>query len=116
YLASKVPELHAVVAGAPAPIWFLGCRLPTDPSQFDFAKLEADPEIARANIEPIRTPILVQVGADDALVGLARQLHDQLTRHGKAVRLEIYEHGYHDFVLGPQGQERPDLPQGEILL
>lgn len=26
------------------------------------------------------------------------------------------EHGYHDFVLGPQGQQRPDLPNGEILL
>jgi hypothetical protein len=30
--------------------------------------------------------------------------------------MEIYEHGYHDFVLGPQGQARRDLPQGEILL
>jgi hypothetical protein len=26
------------------------------------------------------------------------------------------EHGYHDFVLGPQGQKRPDLPRGEVLL
>jgi hypothetical protein len=32
------------------------------------------------------------------------------------VRLEIFEHGYHDFVLGNQGQERKDLPRGEILL
>lgn len=116
YLASKVPDLRAVVAGAPAPIWFLGCELPTDPRELDFAKLEADPEVARANIQSIRTPILVQVGADDGLVALAVQLHDQLTRHGKTVRLEIYEHGYHDFVLGPQGHTRPDLPQGEILL
>ncbi len=30
--------------------------------------------------------------------------------------MEIYEHGYHDFVLGPQGQTRGDLPEGEILL
>ena len=28
--------------------------------------------------------------------------------------MEIYEHGYHDFVLGPQGQQRRDMPQGEI--
>ena len=28
----------------------------------------------------------------------------------------MYEHGYHDFVLGPQGQKRQDLPQGEVLL
>ena len=30
--------------------------------------------------------------------------------------MEIYEHGYHDFVLGPQGHDRRDLPQGEILM
>jgi dienelactone hydrolase len=116
YLASQVPDLHAIVAGAPAPIWFLGCELPADPGQLDFSKLEPNPEIARANILPIQVPILVQVGADDSLVALASGLHDQLALHGKAVRLEIYEHGYHDFVLGPQGQTRDDLPRGEILL
>jgi dienelactone hydrolase len=116
YLASKVPDLHAVVAGAPAPIWFLGCELPAERSQLDFSKLEADPEIARANILPIQVPILVQVGTDDSLVALASELHDQLVEHGKTVRLEVYEHGYHDFVLGPQGQARDDLPGGERLL
>jgi hypothetical protein len=30
--------------------------------------------------------------------------------------MDVYEHGYHDFVLGPQGQDRPDLPRGEVLL
>jgi hypothetical protein len=30
--------------------------------------------------------------------------------------MEIYEHGYHDFVMGPQGQNRPDLKNGEALL
>jgi hypothetical protein len=30
--------------------------------------------------------------------------------------MHVYEHGYHDFVLGPQGQNRPDLQQGEILM
>ena len=43
-------------------------------------------------------------------------LHDALQQAGKAVRMDVYEHGYHDFVLGPQGQKRPDLPKGEILL
>ena len=43
-------------------------------------------------------------------------LHDALKQAGKAVRMDVYEHGYHDFVLGPQGQKRPDLPKGEILL
>ena len=43
-------------------------------------------------------------------------LHDELVKHGKYVRMEVYEHGYHDFVLGNQGQQRGDLPRGEILL
>jgi hypothetical protein len=44
------------------------------------------------------------------------RLHDELARYGKNVRMEVYEHGYHDFVLGNQGQKRGDLPRGEILL
>ena len=30
--------------------------------------------------------------------------------------MDVYEHGYHDFVMGPQGQTRQDLPRGEVLL
>jgi hypothetical protein len=30
--------------------------------------------------------------------------------------MEVYENGYHDFCLGPQGHKRNDLPQGEVLL
>ena len=30
--------------------------------------------------------------------------------------MEIYENGYHDFVMGPQGQNRPDLQGGERLM
>jgi hypothetical protein len=43
-------------------------------------------------------------------------LHDALAAAGKSVRMEIYENGYHDFCLGPQGQKRADLPHGEILM
>jgi hypothetical protein len=50
------------------------------------------------------------------LLPLATSLHDQLAGAGKAVRMDVYEHGYHDFVLGPQGQKRQDLPQGEVLM
>jgi dipeptidyl aminopeptidase/acylaminoacyl peptidase len=116
YLASKIPDLHSVVAGAPAPIWFLGCALPEDRSQLDFSALRADPAVARANIEPISTPILLQAGTADTLLPLVRMLHDELEELKKQVRLEIYEHGYHDFVLGPQGQVRRDMPEGEVLL
>lgn len=116
FLASKVPSLHAVVAGAPAPIWFLGAAVPTDGTRPDLASIEGDVAVASRNIAPIRAPILVQVGTIDPLLPLDRRLYDALTGQGKRVRMEIYEHGYHDFVLGPQGQPRPDLPGGEVLL
>jgi dienelactone hydrolase len=112
FLASKKPDLHAVVAGAPAPIWFLGMPF----GGFGGLPTEIDASLAAANIEPIRAPVLIQVGTADSLLDLDRMLYNQLEMQGKQVRLEIYEHGYHDFVLGPQGQDRGDLPQGEFLL
>jgi acetyl esterase/lipase len=105
-----------VVLGAPAPLWFLGLPMPAGGGRPDLDAAKPDPAIASANIAPIKTPILVQVGTEDRLLGLDQILHDQLAAAGKSVRLEIYEHGYHDFVLGPQGQNRPDLGHGEILL
>jgi len=75
-----------------------------------------DAAVAEANIAPIRTPVLILVGTEDRLLPMATTLHDLLHRAGKSVRLDVYEHGYHDFVLGPQGQSRPDLPRGEVLL
>ena len=116
FLASKVPTLHAVVAGAPAPIWFLGYKIPADGKRPDFATTPPDETVSKTNIEPIQTPILIQVGTADGLLPLDNVLHEQLTKYGKKVRMEVYEHGYHDFVLGPQGQKRADMPQGEILM
>jgi len=40
FLASRVPTLHAVVAGAPAPIWFLGYKLNPDGSRPDFSAMK----------------------------------------------------------------------------
>jgi dipeptidyl aminopeptidase/acylaminoacyl peptidase len=116
YLASLLPRLKAVVVGAPAPVWFLGVE-----NMQRFAVVDGDSPrlaagVAAANIAPIRMPVLIQVGSADFLLGLSRILHEEFVAQGKSVRLEIYEHGYHDFVLGPQGHTRPDLPQGEILM
>jgi len=119
FLASKVPSLHAVVVGAPAPMWFLGVKMPTTgpgAPRPDLSTLKPDSAIAGANIATIETPILMLVGTADPLLPIDRTLHDELASRGKSIRMEIYEHGYHDFVLGPQGHKRPDLPQGEILL
>ena len=116
FLASRVPTLHAVVAGAPAPIWFLGYKFGPGGARPDFSREPPDPAIAKENITPIKMPVLILVGSEDRLLPLDVRLHDELARHGKKVRMEVYEHGYHDFVLGNQGQKRGDLPRGEILL
>ena len=119
FLASIIPDLHAAVVGAPAPMWFLGVQMPAGGPggpRADLSALKPDPEIAGANIAPIATPILMLVGTADPLLAIDRTLHEELAGRGKSIRMEIYEHGYHDFVLGPQGHMRRDLPQGEILL
>jgi len=115
FLISKKPTIHAAVLGAPAPIWFLGMTRP-EGGGGDFATMRPDPEIAEANIAPIETPVLILVGTEDRLQTMAATLHDELAKAGKSVRMDVYEHGYHDFVLGPQGQDRPDLERGEVLL
>ena len=116
-LVSRV-AVNSAIAGAPAAMWFLGIPMgagaPAGPDRFKNVK--PDPEISRKNIEPIRTPILILVGTADSLLPVTTMLHDALTAAGKSVRMEVYEHGYHDFCLGPQGQKRADMPQGEALL
>jgi dienelactone hydrolase len=118
YLVSKDPTLHAAILGAPAPIWFLGVQLPPTPpsGQRDLSAPRIDAAVAAANIAPIKTPVLILVGTEDRLLPLDTVLHDELAKAGKSVRMDVYEHGYHDFVLGPQGQVRNDLPKGEILM
>ncbi len=115
FLVSKAPEIHAAILGAPAPIWFLGMQRP-GPGLPDLSAPKPDAAVAAANIAPIRTPVLILVGTADGLLPLATTLHDFLVQASKPVEMHVYEHGYHDFVLGPQGQNRPDLKHGEILL
>jgi dienelactone hydrolase len=116
YLVSKVPTIHSAVLGAPAPIWFLGVRPALKDGRPDLLAPKPDAALAAANVAPIRTPVLILVGTEDGLLPLCTVLHDTLEQAGKTVRMDVYEHGYHDFVLGPQGQKRPDLPRGEVLL
>jgi dienelactone hydrolase len=116
FLASRVPTLRAVVAGAPAPIWFLGYKFGPGGTRPDFAKEAPDPIVSKQNIETITMPVLILVGTEDRLLPLDNRLHEELVKQGKSVRMEVYEHGYHDFVLGNQGQKRNDLAHGEILL
>ncbi len=112
-------HVNSAIVGAPAAMWFLGIQTapggpaPSGADRFKGAK--PNPEVARKNMEPIQTPVLILVGTADSLEPVARMLHDALAQAGKRVRLEVYANGYHDFCLGPQGQIRKDLPQGEAL-
>jgi dienelactone hydrolase len=116
YLASKLPAVRAVVAGAPAPIWFLGMKRPEGNSGKTSSAPTPDPVVSQANIDPIKAPILILVGTEDGLLPVDTTLHDLLSKAGKQVRMEVYDGGYHDFCLGPQGHTRPDLKNGEALL
>jgi dienelactone hydrolase len=110
-------SVRAAILGAGAPIGFLGMRPdPNAPPQDRLRSMLVDEPRAAANIAKVTTPILILVGTDDSLLPANRALHDRLEKAGKRVRMEIYEGGYHDFVMGPQGQNRPDLKGGEQLL
>src|SRR5262245_6118276 len=95
-------KLHAAILGAGAPITFLGASF-GPPAKDQPRKLTIDEDKARKNIESVSCPVLIFVGTTDFLIDMDRALYDRLTKAGKAARLEIYQNGYHDFVMGPQG-------------
>ena len=116
HLLARTP-VRAAILGAGAPIRFLGVKAnPSAPREDRFRDMTIDEERATANIEKVTTPILILVGTADSLLPINRLLYDRLEKAGKKVRMEIYENGYHDFVMGPQGQNRPDLQGGERLM
>jgi dipeptidyl aminopeptidase/acylaminoacyl peptidase len=101
-------RVHGAILGAPAPINFLGASIPPASSgsspEDRWKSMTINAELARRNIASIETPLLIFAGTADGLIHLDRILHDSLDKAGKKVRMEIYENGYHDFVMGPQGQ------------
>lgn len=102
-------SVHAAILGAGAPINFLGAKMPErKPGMSDEERWRAmtvNEDMAKANIAPVTTPLLILVGTADGLINLDRALYDRMEKAGKKVRLEIYKDGYHDFVMGPQGHE-----------
>lgn len=114
-LVSRV-QVNSAILGAPATIWFLGMTIKPGATGADrFKDAKPDAAVVKRNVDPIKTPMLILQGTDDSLLPVATMTHDALAAAGKQVRMEIYEGGYHDFCLGPQGQERPTLPKGEAL-
>lgn len=112
HTASRVP-VKSLILGAPATIQFLGLRFGggTTPNTMPY-----DAERATKNIKGIQCPILIMVGTKDFLQNADRLLHELLEKAGKSVRLEIFQNGYHDFVMGPQGHIGRDEPLMDITL
>lgn len=81
-----------------------------------FKNVRINEDLARDRIASIQTPILILVGTKDSLIGLDRILYDRLTKGGKPVRMDIYENGYHDFCIGPQGHVGLHLPLMDATL
>lgn len=107
-------RVHAAILGAPAVMSFLGATPGPDPKQ-RWKNAAIDAETARRNIQAVQCPVLILVGTADSLIEIDRRLHDLMEKHGKQVRMEVYEGGYHDFCIGPQGQNRREpLMEGTL--
>jgi dipeptidyl aminopeptidase/acylaminoacyl peptidase len=108
-------KVRAAILGAPAPFGYLGARgSGTGPDRFK--NLTIDETRTAKNAATVQTPVLILVGAKDSLIAIDRPLHDALEKAGKKVRMEIYENGYHDFVIGPQGHKGRSEPLLDITL
>jgi len=92
-------KLHAAVLGAPAVIEFLG----VENWQRESKTVPVNEAVAKKNIAAIQCPVLLLVGTKDQLIAVDEPFHDLAVAAGKQVTMLIYENGYHDFVMGPQG-------------
>ncbi len=92
-------KLHAAVLGAPAVLEFLGVEGWKPGS----AEGKVNEAVAKRNIAAMQCPVLLLVGTKDGLLAVDEPFHDLAVAGGKAVTMLIYENGYHDFVMGPQG-------------
>ncbi len=92
-------KLHAAVLGAPAVIEFLG----VENWQRESKTVPVNEAVAKKNIAAIQCPVLLLVGTKDNLIAVDEPFHDLAVAAGKQVTMLIYENGYHDFVMGPQG-------------
>ncbi|BDC51810.1 hypothetical protein F183_A41250 [Bryobacterales bacterium F-183] len=109
-------KVHKAILGAGAPISFLAAKGKPGATGADRFKDLTVPQAGKDRVAKVETPVLIQVGTADSLIGLDRALYDELKAAGKPVRLEIYENGYHDFVMGPQGQPNRAEPLLDITL
>ena len=117
-------RVRAAILGAGAPMTYLSLRglgppgkdvTPAQRAEF-FRTAPIDMNLVGPRLQAVSCPLMILVGTDDGLMGLSERLHDLLEQAGKPVRLEVYENGYHDFVMGPQGHPGRDEPLMDITL
>jgi dipeptidyl aminopeptidase/acylaminoacyl peptidase len=101
-------QVYKAVVGAPALMSFLGATVPPNPPNpaERFSNLKIDAALARKNVDAIGCPVLLLVGTADSLLQVDRQFYDLMQQRSKPIQMEIYANGYHDFCIGPQGQNR----------
>lgn len=129
-IASEYHGVRAMIASEPAAHEFL--RLRPDASahinpstglldvenllmrEIDKVRSRITPEVARARIGTITTPIFVQGRNSDELQGIFRVCYDLLIEAGKVAQWATYEHDVHGFVYvqrNPDGVYAPDAVQ-----
>lgn len=106
-------KVHRAILGAGAPFGFLGARREKVEGKDTFA---INAETAAANAQAVTCPVLILVGTADGLIVISQELYGVLTKAGKTVRMDIYENGYHDFVMGPQGHAGRSEPLMDATL
>jgi dipeptidyl aminopeptidase/acylaminoacyl peptidase len=109
-------KLAGAVLGAPAVFEFLSVERPprgSGPAPDSASApppLKYDPAAAKKNIEAMQCDVLLLVGTKDSLIRVDELFHDEAAKAGKPVTMLIYENGYHDFVMGPQGHAGREEP------
>ena len=133
-IASEFHGIRAMIASEPAAHEFLRLRpdetAHVNPSTglLDVERmLMREPEkvrpritenVARARMEPIKTPIFVQGRNTDELQGIFRVCYDLLVELGKEARWSTYEHDLHGFVYvrrNEAGVYAPDAVQRQAV-
>jgi len=129
-IASEYHGIRAMIASEPAAHEFLRLRpdataqINPETGLFNVEKMlmrEAEKvrpriteDVARARMDPIRTPIFVQGRNSDELQGIFRVCYDLLAEMGKDTKWATYEHDVHGFVYvgrNEKGVYAPDAVQ-----
>ncbi|MBX9773488.1 MAG: hypothetical protein K2Y71_03655 [Xanthobacteraceae bacterium] len=133
-IASEYHGVRAMIASEPAAHEFLRlrpdstARINPETGLLDVERmLMREPEkvrpritedVARARIEPIKTPIFVQGRNSDELQGIFRVCYELLIECGKEARWATYEHDLHGFAYvrrNGSGDYAPDAVQRKVV-